>query len=626
MDATESPAPQADEFYVLKQGSILGPFTRAELQSRVDEGHVAPTDFGQTGGLPIWQPLSRILESKGAALHGAVAPDWRSLVSWVWLRLRHDLDEQSVIAGSICLGLGLLSLALSRWPFVFWLPWIVAALIAGLALCQRRRMAAGGTMLLAALALPILFFVLGEKSHDTPQAADVPEPTPAPALAKPPAPPRPELKLEYELPPQKLAAPPVPEMALATEPAPAPAATPAPAPTVPVAPKPAPTPEPVPLPSPSAAPATADTAPPQSLMQTVGKFFGFGGTAQRETKTESKPDEKTPDAPGGGEFMQQHRSALVVVRDRGSAGSGFIANAGGHPWMFTNIHVAAGMPQPQFTRLDGQRITPGTGEAAVGFDAIRFALPQPPAQALDILNDVDANAKIGDKIVVLGNSGGGGVVTSLPGELVGIGPDRIEVTAEFIPGNSGSPIIHVPSGKIIGIATYLTRRYEAFASAAAKPGATPDKNGGAVVVRRFGYRLDTIQQWQPVNWRAFQAEAREIEQIATLTGDVFDFIGALRSKKQPQFATSTLRRPAEIWVAAIRREHLSEVDREQATRGFLGSLRSLVQADVVSADSHFRYAYFREQLREEREVRDRLYKSFDEEAKAMSTPAMSRGH
>ena len=30
---------------------------------------------------------------------GAVAPDWRSLITWVWLRLRYNLDEQSVGAG-----------------------------------------------------------------------------------------------------------------------------------------------------------------------------------------------------------------------------------------------------------------------------------------------------------------------------------------------------------------------------------------------------------------------------------------------------------------------------------------------------------------------------------------------
>ena len=323
--------------------------------------------------------------------------------------------------------------------------------------------------------------------------------------------------------------------------------------------------------------------------------------------------------------MQQHRNALVVVKDRGGSGSGFIAKAGAQPWLFTNIHVAAGMANPQFTCIDGTQLKPGVAEAAVGHDALRLVLTEPPPDSLEVMTSLDANAKIGDAVLVLGNSGGGGVVTSLAGEIVGIGPDRIEVSAEFIPGNSGSPIIHVPTGKVIGIATYLTRRYEAFASADAKPGATPAKDApGAVVVRRFGYRLDSVKKWEPLNWAAFQNEARAIEQISAVTGDVFDFLDALRKKQPPRFATATLRRPAETWLATIRRAHLSEADREQATRSFLGSLRSLVQADVTAAQGKFRYAYFRNELQQEREVRDRLYKAFDDEAKNMSTPSMGR--
>ena len=45
------------------------------------------------------------------------------------------------------------------------------------------------------------------------------------------------------------------------------------------------------------------------------------------------------------------------------------------------------------------------------------------------------------------------------------------------------------------------------------------------------------------------------------------------------------------------------------------SLRSLVQSDVNTAHSRFRYAYFQIELRSEREVRDKLYKAFDDDAK-----------
>src|SRR4030095_14467313 len=97
---------------------------------------------------------------------------------------------------------------------------------------------------------------------------------------------------------------------------------------------------------------------------------------------------------------------------------------------------------------------------------------------------------------------------------------------------------------------------------------------------------------------------------------------AMRTRKEPRFATATLRRPAETWLATIRRPHLSDADRESATRGFLSSLRALVQADVTAAEGKFRYACFRDELRRERDGRDRLYKAFDEKAQAMSAPSI----
>ena len=611
MASPDFPRPPVDEFYVLKQGGMHGPFTREELQARFTGGQLDMEDFVQMEGVPIWQPLARILGNEDTVPHGAIAPDWKSILTWAWLRLRFDLDEQSVAAGSVCLGIGLVALVLSRWTFVFWLPWMMAALLAALALWQRRRMVAGGLMLAAAVGLPLAFFALEPRPKRAPEVV-VEEKAEAPAVAveKPRATPRPEPTLESEISPAK-----------APEPAPpAPvAATP-----VPIIPAPASRPATTPIPVPAAPAQAAEATPAPGMFASVAKFIGNLG---QPAATPAPADAAKPAGAGatGGEFVQQHRNALVVVKDRGGSGSGFIAKAGAQTWLFTNIHVAAGMASPQFTRIDGTQLKPGIAEAAVGHDAMRLALAETPADSLEIMTALDANAKIGDAVLVFGNSGGGGVVTSLAGAIVGIGPDRIEVSAEFIPGNSGSPIIHVPTGKVIGIATYLTRRYEAFSSAALQPGATPAKDApGAVVVRRFGYRLDSVKKWEQLNWAAFQNEARSIEQISAVTGDVFDFLDALRKKQAPRFATATLRRPAETWLATIRRPHLSEADRDGATRSFLTSLRSLVQADVAAAQGRFRYSYFQNELRQEREVRDRLYKAFDDEAKNMSTPSMGR--
>ena len=159
MDSDASDAPTSDEIYVLKQGNILGPFTRERLRTALVSRELNPEDFAQTGGVPIWQPLGRIIEDVDLELRGAIAPDWKSLLQWAWLRLRYDIDERSEIAGSVCLGVGLLVLALSHWTFLFWLPWTGAALLAAVALLQRKRFLTGILLLIGVIVLPLGVFI-----------------------------------------------------------------------------------------------------------------------------------------------------------------------------------------------------------------------------------------------------------------------------------------------------------------------------------------------------------------------------------------------------------------------------------------------------------------------------------
>jgi hypothetical protein len=317
-------------------------------------------------------------------------------------------------------------------------------------------------------------------------------------------------------------------------------------------------------------------------------------------------------------MMQGHNDAYVIVKGTNGSGSGFVCRVGPKTWLFTNIHVASEIKQPTITRLDGVAVTTGPGEVAAGPDIARMAVINPaPQHPLEVMTDFEANVHIGDEVAVLGNSGGGGVVTALKGKVVGIGPDRLEVSAEFIPGNSGSPIIHMKTGKVIGIATYLTRRYEQFSS---------NGGNGDVVVRRFGYRIDKVPAWEPANWIELSEEADQIEQISKLTGDIFDFLGALHDKKEPNFATDALRRPAADWLGKVRNSKMSDADRLSATQGFLNALRFIVRGDVSNAEARLRYTFFRDELKKEKQIRDRLYQAFDADLASISSPLSRHGY
>lgn len=560
-----------DAYYVLRRGEILGPLSVDELRAGADSGRFAPADLVQHGAAPIWRRAEAVLESMGTALPPGNTTGWRGIWRACWRQLSSDLRAASVRTGVFFVGLGIAIWLLSHWPVTLWLPWFLAPVVAGVLALTRGRLRSGISLLLMVGLVPAAIAML--RPHGAKVAPAPAAPNPARAKAELPQP-VPAAKQEEHVPERLVAT----EVLRVVEPEPVVAQV-----------------RQLP-PLPPERPMALKAVPPAALAN-------------------------APDAPpvAPGDLVQRFRDCFVVVKGDEGNGSGFICRLGGRPVLLTNNHVVAGLKQPQFTQLSGARVGVGAAEAAAGYDLMRVALTAPPSKALEALTDLEAHARIGDDVVVLGNTGGGGVVTSLEGKLLGIGPDRIEVSSEFIPGNSGSPIVHVKTGRVIGIATYLTKRYEEFA------GPARGARSGEVVVRRFGYRIDTAKKWEPVNWATFQSEAAQLRKISQLTGDVFDFLAALREQREPQFSTDTLRRPAMEWVGRTGRSGVSEADRRSATQGFLGSLRLMVRADVVAAESGLRYTFFRDELRQEREIRDRLFKSFDDEVRRMASPSGRAG-
>lgn len=665
MDELKSDPQRPREYHVLVEGQMHGPFTVESLKAALETGDVTLEDLVQVGGLPIWRPLRQILESplprtEDAALVESIPPalvtpppfeataasaadafmdqgaedsietgdeeeleesvpieelerpsalpDWKELGQLVWNRLRNDFEERSVGTGLVCIGIGVVACLFAFWPALFWLPWFGLAFLAGFDALKRGKTLQGVGLLVAACGVPIVLSTLvssvrqraagaadvylNENSRQVSATNNASTASASPGVgaerserALQPAVPvtiesvRPELSKPEETPSRT---PATPSSGGGSPAAQAPAATPA--------------------------AASRPSAPSSESVVPVAALPPDPSMIKAPTPPTLEPPAPVPSKPiVSGEFVQMNRNCFVVVKDGSASGSGFICRDGQKTYLYTNAHVVGGMRNPQFSSLDGSQIKVTSAEAGGPRDVVRFAIAN-PALSLDILPNLDASVRIGDEVMVLGNSGGGGVVTTLKGTLAGIGPDRIEVTAEFIPGNSGSPIIHVPTGKVIGIATYLTKRHEEF--------------GGGNTVRRFGFRLDQIERWEPVNWAVFHGEAEQLRQISTLTADIFNFIEAIEKRQEPQFETATLRRPATEWMAGIRKGSVSEVDRSRATQAFLSSLRFMVRTDVSNAESRLRYSYFREQLRKEREVRDRLYKSFDDEVKKMVSPSM----
>lgn len=317
------------------------------------------------------------------------------------------------------------------------------------------------------------------------------------------------------------------------------------------------------------------------------------------------PAVSSDDQQSASRIIQRYHDSLVFVSGSEGAGSGFIAAIGKANYLITNVHVVAGIRDAAFKTLDGTVVQGDPASLAVGEDICCMALP-PGGTPFEIMQGVDANAAIGDGVVVLGNAEGAGVVNTIIGKIVGVGPNLVEVDAPFVPGNSGSPIVHLKTGKVIGVATYLvTNQYDL----------TTKQKLTQPVIRRFGYRLDSVKGWQPVNWRTFNAQAGLMHGVDKLTDDLYDFFKDLDEHN----GVVTLTRHTNPVIAdrindwlAEKGTHPSAENADEANANFLSFLKVACRSDINAAQQQVTYDYFLRDLADQKQTRDQMAKAFEQ--------------
>jgi Trypsin-like peptidase domain len=295
-------------------------------------------------------------------------------------------------------------------------------------------------------------------------------------------------------------------------------------------------------------------------------------------------------------LVRNYRNGLVFFEGKAGKGSGFITDIQGRKYLVTNAHVVAAIKAATFKLLDSTPVQIGSSGVAVGHDLVALAVVE-GGTSIPPMASVDKEAEIGDAVVVLGNAEGAGVVNLLEGKLLGIGPNLVEVDAPFVPGNSGSPIIHVQSGKVIGVATYAMVK---------KTGPRQEK------IRRFGYRLDSVQQWQTVDWKRFYAEDDEVERVKKATMEFADLLNDLGRHGRPTHSyDSAAIRNALNSFAANRGPRPGARYGTGNSQSLPALLRSASREDLAGARSRCAYDFFRRQLDDEERGREEILDVFD---------------
>jgi hypothetical protein len=135
----------------------------------------------------------------------------------------------------------------------------------------------------------------------------------------------------------------------------------------------------------------------------------------------------------------------------------------------------------------------------------------PSFSYLTLAPDVSAIVQPGDEVVTPGNSEGGEVMLNTGGKVLGIGPDRIEFDNPIYHGNSGGPVFHVKSGKVIAI---VTEAMKVDTSDAVDKASFANRNSAiGHSMRYFGFRIDNVPSWEPYDWGRFQNETAFLDQF-----------------------------------------------------------------------------------------------------------------
>ena len=190
------------------------------------------------------------------------------------------------------------------------------------------------------------------------------------------------------------------------------------------------------------------------------------------------------------ELYNRIKNHLVIVQTERNSGSGFVVKDGDRCYLYTNEHIVRkAKNKPKAVTLDGVELSLGVFELAKGRDLVRFEVNN----LNHGLGFATGQPDVNKEIVVFGNSDGVGVATALNGRIVGVGPNLIEVSAEFVQGNSGSPVLF-SDGSVVGIAT--------FAIDASESENWVKKDTRFNGVRRFALRLNNVE-WQKIEWNLY---------------------------------------------------------------------------------------------------------------------------
>ncbi len=182
---------------------------------------------------------------------------------------------------------------------------------------------------------------------------------------------------------------------------------------------------------------------------------------------------------------------IVFIEGTNGSGTGFKVRFGKENVIVSNAHVFLALVNPRIQDVRGNiyRIEQILSSTTRDLVILKYVPLPGESPVFRMASDV-MSIPVNSPVMAFGNSQGASVNTTLPGNLLGIGYEIIEVSAGIVGGNSGGPVVLRSSGEVIGVVTFLTIR-------TITPQMTNTRfapaNGASYSVRRFATRIDNLK-------------------------------------------------------------------------------------------------------------------------------------
>lgn len=257
-------------------------------------------------------------------------------------------------------------------------------------------------------------------------------------------------------------------------------------------------------------------------------------TPKKEIPREEEPKKDVPVetvVPGEYVLSQEHNMAVMhIAGTSGNSqrrGSGFACKFKNHEFIATNLHVMEGVATIKATLPTGKPVTLSdqmivSEESDICLIGIKGNFADLGIVPLEFMEDVVNGSKSGDEIVCLGNSLGKDVISAKTGKIKTVGELSVEIDVPAAGGNSGGPIIHRNTGKVIG--PVAEANMDDVKSDLPDDEALNFDDPDDTQASYSGLRVDAVKKWKSLKLSEFTKSSSDIANARSTLDNIHYFL------------------------------------------------------------------------------------------------------